>query len=139
MAHKALVDVNVCLDVLLDRKPFVAHSGRIFEEIEAGNIEGVISGISFDTLFYIMRPAVGWKKAVERLRLLMVYFTVGAVDVDTVDNALQAGWKDLEDALQYFCAVLSGCDYVITRNVNHFKPESDTRVLSPEDFVNHHL
>ena len=56
MAIRVLADVNICLDVLMDRKPFVEYSGRIFEEAEEGNLILMISGLSFDTLFYVMRP-----------------------------------------------------------------------------------
>lgn len=135
MANSVLADVNVCLDLLLDRHPFVEYSGQIFERAEQGKLTVVVSGLSFDTLFYIMRPAMGASKATQLLREFSRNITVGAVNQSVVQNALQAGWKDLEDALQYYCAIEAKCNAVVTRNIPDFSPARDTiRVLTPEQF-----
>lgn len=136
MAHRVLADVNVCLDVLLDRKPFIEYSGRIFEEAEKGTLDLLISGISFDTLFYIMRPSIGVKRATELLQLLCVEVDIGIIDGKVVQQAVDAGWNDLEDALQYFCAVENGCDYLITRDEKGFKSTGrKIEVVSPKVFI----
>jgi len=136
MAVRVLADVNICLDLLLDRKPYVNDSGRIFELAEEDKIELFISGLSFDTLFYIMRPAMGGKKATEKLQVFCSYTAVGTVDSIIVKNALQSDWKDLEDALQYFCAIQAGCEYLITRNVQDFHPDPDQiKIRTPEEFL----
>lgn len=136
MADKVLADVNVCLDLIMDRKPFVEHSGQLFELAENGDIELCISGLSFDKLFYVMRPAIGAKKSIEKLRLLRENVHVAYVNTRVVDQALQSGWTDLEDALQYFCAVHNGCDYLVTRNKNDFKSGKDSlMVVTPMEFI----
>lgn len=133
MAIRVLADVNVCLDVLMDRKPFVEHSGRIFEEAEKENIILLISGLSFDTLFYLMRPSIGAKKATELLRLLFSHIKIGTIDDKVVKQALDAGWTDLEEALQYCCAQENGCDYLVTRNQKDFKPrDKKLKIVSPK-------
>ncbi|HMB97553.1 MAG TPA: PIN domain-containing protein [Balneolaceae bacterium] len=136
MSVKILADVNICLDLLLDRKPFVNFSGRIFEMAEEEEIILFISGLSFDTLFYVMRPAIGKKKTMEKLWLLHSYTSVGIVDSFVVKKALQSGWKDLEDALQYYCALRSECKYLVTRNVQDFRRDTDQiKILKPEEFL----
>jgi predicted nucleic acid-binding protein len=136
MEDKVLTDVNVCLDLLMDRKPFVEHSGQLFELAENGDIQLCISGLSFDTLFYVMRPAIGAKKSIAKLRLLRKHIKVAEVNTRVVDQALQSGWTDLEDALQYFCAVQNGCNYLVTRNKNDFKSGKESlAVVTPEEFV----
>lgn len=136
MADRVLADVNICLDLLMDRKPFVEHSGQVFEQAENGDIELCVSGLSFDTLFYVMRPAIGAKKSIAKLRLLRKHIKVAEVNARVVDQALQSDWTDLEDALQYFCAVHSGCNYLVTRNKNDFKSGNESlMVVTPEEFV----
>lgn len=136
MAHKILADVNVCLDLLLDRKPYVDFSGRVFEEAEKGTIELQLSGLSFDTLFYIIRPSMGPKKATEKLRQLLTHTKVGTIDARTVEKALDSRWNDLEDALQYYCALHNDCDFIITRNRSDFKIESSpVKVISPQEYI----
>jgi len=137
MANSVLADVNVCLDLLLDRHPFAEYSGQIFERAEQGKLTVVVSGLSFDTLFYIMRPTIGVPKATQLLQEFSLNVTVGTVNQSVVHNALQAGWKDLEDALQYYCAIEAKCNAVVTRNVPDFTPARETiRILTPEQFLN---
>lgn len=128
-----MADVNVCLDVLVDRKPFVEYSGRIFEEAEKGNLTLVISGLSFDTLFYVMRPSLGAKKSTDLLRLLCTHIEIGTINSSVVEQAIDAGWTDLEDALQYYCAVENDCGYLVTRNQKDFKSrDKKLKIVSPK-------
>ena len=48
MAPKILLDVNICLDVLLDRLPFIEEAGKIFNSIELNKVDPYLSAISFD-------------------------------------------------------------------------------------------
>ncbi|SMO50722.1 type II toxin-antitoxin system VapC family toxin [Gracilimonas mengyeensis] len=137
MAPKLLLDVNVCLDVLLDRKPFVSHSGKIFELGEEGKVALFISGLSFDTLFYVMRPQMGAKKSTDLLKLMLKHIAVAPVNQSVVSKALNANWKDLEDALQYYAALEQGCDFLISRNHTDFKTREldKIKVLPPIQFL----
>ena len=121
MAGKILVDVNISLDLLLDRKPFVEDSGRIFELGEQKKIDLMISAISIDTLFYVIRPAMGAGKATETIRDLLKITKIAPVTAYVIKKALDAGWSDLEDAIQYFTAVNAGCTCLLTRNISDYK------------------
>lgn len=136
MANNILADVNVCLDLLLDRKPFVESSGKLFEFAEMGQIRLFVSGLSFDTLFYIMRPAMGAERAMNVLKEFRAHVDVAAVNSDVVDKALEADWKDLEDALQYYCASENGCGFLVTRNKPDFQKGTESvKIYTPEEFV----
>ena len=47
---------------------------------------------------------------------------------------MDADFKDLEDAIQYFSAVRAQADFLITRNVPHF-PETAMPVVTPAEFL----
>lgn len=49
-------------------------------------------------------------------------------------NALYSNSSDLEDAVQYYSAKMSGADYIITRDVKGFVNSTIT-VLTPKDFL----
>ena len=49
---RLLIDDNILLDVLMDRKPFVKDSALIWKICEAGLAEGVVSAHSIANLFY---------------------------------------------------------------------------------------
>lgn len=138
MPNKILLDINVCLDFILKRRPFSASAGKIFQAAEHKKLTAVIAAISFDTMFYILRPALGVQGATQRLDRLTLHTTVGTVDGQVIKKALAAGWNDLEDAIQYFSADSAACDIVITRNVNDFTPGS-IPVLSPDDFISKYI
>ena len=53
-----------------------------------------------------------------------------------VKNALAAGWKDLEDALQYYSASEAGCDFLVTRDEQGYKlSDGSVNVLNPGKFL----
>lgn len=136
MDNSVLVDVNVCLDLLLDRQPYVEFSGQIFELAEQNKLSVIVSGLSFDTLFYIMRPTMGAAKSTQLLKEFAQHISVGTVNQSVVHNALLAGWKDLEDALQYYCSLEAGCSMIITRNTSDFTPANDgISILTPQQFL----
>lgn len=61
------------------------------------------------------------------------------VEISTIDdgifmNALYSNSSDLEDAVQYYSAKMSGADYIITRDVKGFVNSTIT-VLTPKDFL----
>lgn len=114
MADRFLFDVNVCLDVLLKRRPFWEDAATIFQSAEKGYIKGLVSAISFDTMFYILDSDIGAVKAQTELRRFRKHIHVAPVDTTVVDKALDAGWGDLEDALQYYSAEFSKCKALIT-------------------------
>lgn len=136
MVEKILVDVDICLDLLLDRKPFVQDSGRIFELGEQKKIDLTISAISIDTLFYVIRPAMGAAKATETIRALLKITKIAPVTADVIKKALDAGWSDLEDTIQYFTAVNAGCTCLLTRNISDYKKaEASPVVKTPIQFL----
>jgi hypothetical protein len=56
------------------------------------------------------------------------------VDEKVIDLSLVSGFKDFEDAVQYYSSLQVRADCVITRNKTDF--QSDTvAILSPEEFL----
>ncbi len=47
---RVLSDTNVVLDFLQEREPFVANAARLFEQIDAGEIEGVITATTITNI-----------------------------------------------------------------------------------------
>lgn len=93
-------------------------------------------------MFYILRSDIGTARAQQELKRLRNYIKVAPADSMTVDRALDANWRDLEDALQYFSAVSAKCDALITRNPKDFKLDSiadSIPVLTPKKFIATHL
>ena len=128
------VDTNVLLDVLAKREPYYADAARIWSLAECGKVEGQVSVISFNNIYYVVRK-VGTRKAAEdALRLLRDVFVPIPLSVQILHQAIDAGFADFEDAIQFHSAIHAGARFLITRDPDHF-PDGGPAVLSPAEYL----
>ena len=134
MAFKIFLDTNILADHLLDRNP---DSSMIIQLIEADRIAGFASSASFFTLAYIVEKKLKLR-AQPILQELNRVISVIPTDQSILDQAYLSGFKDLEDAFQYFTALNeSNIDYFISNNVKDFKKVlPKLPVLSAGAFIN---
>lgn len=125
------VDTGVVLDVLAKRVPFYDAAATIFSMAETGNVILCVSSLTFSNLFYILRKQLSARTAHDVLRTFRQLVTVVAVDDTIVEQALESGFTDFEDALQYFAALSAGCSVLITRNIRHYR-KAAIRVVTAE-------
>ena len=131
---KVFLDTNILLDVLLDRKPFCEPSSKLWRLAECGRIEAVISAISINNVFYIVRKYAGKDAAQRTVEVMNVNFSVFPLTQDIIGRAIAAKLPDFEDSIQFFSAVACEADYIITRNAKDF-PQDSIPVLSPAAFL----
>ena len=117
---RVLVDINVILDVLLDRRPFVAASSDVWAAIEEGRVDGVLAGHAVTTIHFLNSRAKGPALARETTDALLSVFAVATVDEGVVHSANALGWKDFEDAVTAASAQRAKCAAIITRNTKDF-------------------
>lgn len=131
---RVFVDTNVLLDVLARRESFYSDAARIWSLAERGRIEALVSVISFNNIYYVVRRASNRKSADRSLRLLRGVFTPIPLSVQILNQAIDAGSDDFEDAIQFHSAIHAEADCLITRDADHF-PTTDLPVLSPAAFL----
>jgi predicted nucleic acid-binding protein len=131
---RLLLDVNVILDVLLDRRPHSDSSSAIWSAIEQGRAEGLLSAHSVTTLHYLNTRAVGAALATETTESLLSVFDVATVDEGVLRAAAALGWKDFEDAVTAAAARRARCEAIVTRNPRDYT-RSPVRVISPAEAV----
>ena len=68
------------------------------------------------------------------IRKKKALFYVSTVDEKNIDLSLTSEFSDFEDAVQYYSAVNSKVDYIITRNKSDFVVNK-IPVLTPEEFL----
>ena len=134
---KVFVDTNVLLDVLAERKAFYADSMRIWTLAESGRLEASISAISFNNCFYIVRKYAGRANAEKALRLLRDVFEPVDLTLQILNQSIDSGLSDFEDAVQFHSAVRAQAECIITRNPDDF-PRQHPIVLSPAEFLAAH-
>lgn len=115
-----LIDANILLDVLMDRKEFVNDSSLIWKLCETGKAKGYISTLTIANLIYIMRKQLTPGKIDETINLLRMIFEFTDLTVSDINLAAKMEWNDFEDAVQSATAQRVHADYLITRNVRDF-------------------
>ena len=131
---KLFLDTNVVIDVIAAREPFVADSTAVFNLCETGKVEGIISALTLCTISYILRKYVTQGTMRTKLQLFRNVLTPVDLSVSLLDKTLASSISDFEDAVQFYTAVYSEADYIITRNAKHF-PSNHIPVLSPTDYL----
>lgn len=131
---KILIDTNVILDVLCNRKDFAEDSLRVFKYCETNQITGYISALSIPNIVYIMRKELDSEKIKEILTVLTSIFTV--VDLRGTDliKAADLDFSDYDDALQSVCASRTKVNYIVTRNIKDFK-SSSVPAIKPSELI----
>ncbi len=127
-------DTNVLLDVLLFRKPFVKKAEKVWFLAERGKIRGQVSVLSFPNIYYIARKLKGAATAGSMMILLRDIFIPVPCNEQILNQAIDAGRKDFEDAIQYFSALQADASCIVSRNLNHF-PSADLPIFSPDEFL----
>jgi predicted nucleic acid-binding protein len=135
MADKIFLDTDVALDHLADRQPFAEYSHRLLSLAETGELTVCVSSLSFSNLYYLLRKLKGHDAALVLLGKLKQLVHVSAVSESEIEAALSSGFKDFEDAIQYFAAKAEGgVNAIVTRNKADYST-SEITILSPEEFL----
>jgi predicted nucleic acid-binding protein len=134
MTIRALVDTNVLLDVLAERKAFYPEAMRIWTMAESDRIDACVAAISFSNCYYIVRRHGGLRSAEKAISLLRDVFSVVDLTARVITQAIDAGFADFEDAIQFHSAVHAKAECIITRNPDHF-PKSPLSILAPAEFL----
>lgn len=136
MPDRILFDLNVMLDVLLERAPHVIDSAPLVHRVAKGEFEGMLSGASIDTMAYLMSGVHTPARINGIIRFVRLKFDIAPITQAIIDQALAAGWDDLEDAIVYYSGLAAGCTTLVTRNVKDFKKGKDTEMVvrTPREF-----
>lgn len=127
-----LLDINVVLDVLANREPFVAESEAVLASIESGVVRGCIAAHTVTTLHYLLSKHSTKTKARRVLTDLLQLLDVVAVDEDRLRHALAMNWTDFEDAVQATCAEKAEVDFLVTRDKRGFRKSAVAPVTPAE-------
>ena len=133
---KLLIDTNIVLDVLLKREPFYQDAVKVMNLAQYEDIQEYVSASAVTDIYYIAYKQIKDRKLVLDLikRLLMVV-SIAAVTEQEIRNALETGWRDFEDAVQYSVALLNEMEGLVTRNPRDYEG-ADIEIWSPEQVLN---
>ncbi|MEZ5009320.1 MAG: PIN domain-containing protein [Chitinophagales bacterium] len=132
---KILVDTNIILDLLAKRQPFHIESLQIFSLADLKQVELVVSALSLVNAHYILNDAMKIKETRSIIGKFKVLVTSYELNDKIIELALNDNnFKDFEDGIQYYTALESQCELILTRNLKDFK-KSAIPVLSPKEYL----
>jgi predicted nucleic acid-binding protein len=121
MRKKLLVDINIVLDVILSRAPWVTEAVQLLAAIENEEADGYVAGHTITTVYYIIEKRKSAATAKQAVVDLLRIMNVVALEHIDFQQALLLNLKDFEDAVQSAAALKEGCDFIVTRNQKDFK------------------
>lgn len=127
---RLLLDLNVFLDVILDRPPGADVAAELWAAIEQGHGHGMVPAHGVTTIFYLLEKARGAAFARDGVERLIRVFGVAPVNDEVVRKALAFAWSDFEDAVRAAAAEASGCDALVTRDPDGY-PNAPLPVIDP--------
>jgi predicted nucleic acid-binding protein len=131
---KTFFDTNVLLDVLVKRIPHYTHSAYIWDFVKKDLIQGYISAITINNLYYILKRITGKDLAGKFIDEILDDFNIISLTGEILMQARTVKNKDYEDAIQYFSAVNAGCEFLITRNKKDFL-SAGLNIVSPGELI----
>lgn len=132
-ATRILLDTNVVLDFVLKREGFVEKAQIIFLWHEQSKIEIHISTLTLANTAYIVKK--NDKDPFAVTSVLVKWLKIIPLQLIHFEKNLASNFKDFEDGLQYFSALVAGnIEAIVTRNSKDFSA-SVISVQSPDEFI----
>ncbi len=132
---KVLINTDVILDFLFDRPPDSEAASNIFSLCEKKSILGFVTPLICANVYLLLKKTASHEKVAEKMNLLLTITEILTMDKSVVIKALNAKFRNYEDALQNYAAVNAGnVDVILTRNVKDFK-NSEIAVMTPEEYL----
>ena len=127
-----LLDINVILDVLLDRAPWVTEATEVWDAHHQGRLTAYVASFSIPTIFYVVRRQNDLTEVHEAVRVCLEGLQIAAVGRSTLELARRQAPGDYEDALQIAVALEAGVDAIVTRDPAGFAQSPVRAVTSAE-------
>jgi predicted nucleic acid-binding protein len=99
--------------------------------LEKNILEGYISASAITDIYYIINKELKDKgKSLEKIRDLLKIVYIASVNEFNIYEAIDSGWDDFEDALQYIIGKEMDVDYIVTRNTRDYE-KSLLKIIEP--------
>jgi predicted nucleic acid-binding protein len=136
--EKLFFDNDIILDIAIERDQSLHHAVndaiKLINMVEAGEYKGYTSSVVFTNTYYIQKKLKNHETALNFLKKLRLVLTVLNVDDIIIQKALESGFSDFEDAVQYCTAMENKIDYILTRNTEDYK-KSTIKVYTPSEYL----
>ena len=134
---RALIDSNVIIDWLFDRKPWSDEARPLWRAQRDGLLIGCIPASAVTDLFYIARRLKDIPSAFASIDRVFASLEILPVDDVILHAARSLSGNGFEDNVQIACAQAASLDLIVTRNTGDFAHASLPAIEPPA--IIHHL
>jgi len=131
---KIFLDLDVLLDLLLGREPFLEDIKWILELSLNNKYNLYTSSLAIANIHYLISKTLNTTQAFDKVDKLLTFIKILNVGENEVRSSISSKFKDFEDGIQNFCALNSNMGIIITRNIKDFK-HSKLSILTPKEFI----
>jgi predicted nucleic acid-binding protein len=124
----------VVLDVLVRREPFALPAAAALSRAEAGEVTGYLCATSVTTVYYLATKAVGAAQALKEIKKLLAVLEIAPVNRPVLEAAMEAGFRDFEDAVLHEAARQVGAQAIVTRDPGDYR-KVQLPIYSPEEMI----
>ncbi len=138
MEYKIFIDTNVYLDYLIHRGNDWTEAEAVLLLAEENALDVFTSSSCILNLMYIMGTyKIEKANILSYTQTILSYSKLISPDNEKFSMALNAGFTDPEDAVQYYTALgIKGIDYFITSNIKDYKKAMpQLPVVTPKQFM----
>jgi len=136
---KVFLDANILVSVLNKEYPLFSVTSRIISLSDRNNFVLCTSPVCLAIAFYFAEKKFKSIKAKNKIQLLCEHIHITTVNESAVFKTLQTpAINDFEDGLEYYSAIESKCDCIITEDIDDFY-FSKIEVLRSEEFFKKYL
>jgi len=135
---RIFLDANILVSVINKEYPLYSYSSRIVSLADHKNFEVFTSPLCLAIAFYFAEKK-NKKTARGKVRLLSEHLSIAGISETTVRKATKnSAIHDFEDGLEYYAALESKCECIITEDAKDFY-FSDIEIISGERFFEKYL
>lgn len=136
---KILVDTNIVLDYIIDRK-WSNQAVLLFEDlIPNKKVIAYITASSVTDIYYLVSKKIGKEQAQKIIETVILNRNIFEIidtsrsDIEQAVKLKKIGIKDFEDGVQISTARREKLQYIVTRNTKDFE-KSPIKTLTPSEF-----
>jgi len=135
MKRKIFVDTDIIYDMLATREPHYQAAAKLFTLSDEGKIQIFISALTIANIYFLISKQLSSTQAKQIIRKFRLLVHVVSLNEKIIDLALNSDFSDFEDAIQYYCALESDIELLLTRNLKDYK-KAQISVMTAQDFIN---
>lgn len=135
---RIFLDANILISVLNKEYPLFAYSSRVLSLCDHRHFEVYTSPLCLAITWYFAEKKSG-RTAREKIALLSQKIRLTQLNEQTVQHTIaNKRIHDLEDGMQYYSAIDSGCKCIVTEDKKDFY-FSEIAVMSSQQFLETHV